>query len=192
MKVSKDKLAENRAAMLGAAGRLFRSRGIDGVGVAEICKTAGLTHGALYAQFGSKDGLAREALADGLQASNERMNQRGDGHADPLSAYLDYYLSTQHRDDIAGGCSIAALGADVARQDQAVSEEFAAGVSECVETIATWLTRVPPDERRARALAITSLISGAITASRAILAADAELADRILVSARTAAAHLSL
>ena len=69
MKVTKEKAAQNRATLVQAAGRLFRERGIDGVGVAEICQAAGLTHGALYAQFPSKGALAAEALAAGLDRS---------------------------------------------------------------------------------------------------------------------------
>jgi TetR/AcrR family transcriptional repressor of nem operon len=117
MKVSKEKLAAHRSAMIQAAGRLFRERGIDGVGVAEICKAAGLTHGALYAQFGSRQGLTAEAVKDGMAASNDRMLKRQKGRADPLAAHLDAYLSTKHRDDPGGGCSVAALASDVGRQD---------------------------------------------------------------------------
>src|ERR1700686_1557683 len=73
MKVTKEKAAENRAALVQAAGRLFRERGIDGVGVAEISKKAGLTHGALYAQFPSKEALAAEAFASGLKPGMEKM-----------------------------------------------------------------------------------------------------------------------
>jgi AcrR family transcriptional regulator len=82
----------------------------DGVGVAEICKAAGLTHGALYPLFGSKHGLTAEAIKDGMAASNARMLKRGMWRVDPPAAYLDYYLSATHRDDVRGGCSIAALG----------------------------------------------------------------------------------
>ena len=64
MKVSKEQVAQNREALIQAAARMFREHGIDGVGVAEICKRAGLTHGALYAQFASKNALAAEAFAE--------------------------------------------------------------------------------------------------------------------------------
>jgi TetR/AcrR family transcriptional repressor of nem operon len=190
MKVSRNKLAENRTAMIQAAGRLFRERGIEGAGVAEICKEAGLTHGALYAQFGSKSGLAMEALEDGLRASDARMLKRGEGAADPLSAYVAYYLSPRHRNDLAGGCSIAALAADVARQDAPIGERFAAGFTRSANAISAWLPQIPSEERSARAIAILSLISGAITASRAAAKADPDLADRILNAARDAVERL--
>src|SRR5271168_5425660 len=73
MKVTKEKSAENRTALVETSARLFRERGIDGVGVAEISKAAGLTHGALYAQFQSKQALAAEALAQGLARGHARM-----------------------------------------------------------------------------------------------------------------------
>src|SRR5260370_2725848 len=108
MKVSKEKSAENRAALLHAAGLLFRERGIDGVGVAEISQRAGLTHGALYAQFPSKEALAAEALGYGLDRHLAHLmavaEDGQDNHQPPLTAYLDAYLTPQHRDDLARGC----------------------------------------------------------------------------------------
>src|SRR5712692_3745197 len=100
MKVSKKKVAENRDAVVRAAGRLFRERGIDGVGIAVICQQAGLTHGALYAQFPSKEALAAEALADGLIRSHARVTAPIDGREPALTDHLDYYLSSQHRDNL--------------------------------------------------------------------------------------------
>lgn len=69
MRVSREKAAQNRIAILQAASHLFRKRGIDGVGVAEIAKEAGLTHGALYAHFPSKDALVAEAFSHGFQGN---------------------------------------------------------------------------------------------------------------------------
>ena len=81
MKVTKQQAAANRAALVQAADRLFRERGIDGVGVAEISKRAGLTHGALYAQFSSKEALAAEALAYGIDRRHARlMSDATDAH----------------------------------------------------------------------------------------------------------------
>src|ERR1700686_5570431 len=97
MKVTKEKAAENRAALVHAAGRMFRERGIDGVGVAEISKAAGLTHGALYAQFPSKRALAAEALAHGLARSHAYMTAPKPHGAPTLSDHLDLYLSLDHR-----------------------------------------------------------------------------------------------
>ena len=191
MKVSKEKLAEHRTAMIQAAGQLFRERGIDGVGVAEICKAAGLTHGALYAQFGSRQGLTAETVKDGMAASNDRMLKRGRGRAAPLAAYRDSYLSAKHRDDLGGGCSIAALASDVGRQDAIIGASFAEGLAHGIDRIAAWLPHVAPEERQARATAIVCLLSGALSASRAVVKADPALGDQILVAARDAVDRLT-
>src|SRR5258708_12031141 len=99
LKVTKEKAAENRAALVQAAGRLFRERGIDGVGVAEISKKAGLTHGALYAQFPSKEALAAEAFAAASEEGWEQVTADRDGRPSTLTDLLDYYLSFAHRDN---------------------------------------------------------------------------------------------
>src|SRR6202023_4155843 len=88
LKVTKEKAAENRAALVQAAGRLFRERGIDGVGVAEISKKAGLTHGALYAQFPSKEALAAEAFAAASQEGWEQNSVCRDGRPATLTDFL--------------------------------------------------------------------------------------------------------
>src|SRR6202790_4983648 len=100
LKVTKEKAAENRAALVQAAGRLFRERGIDGVGVAEISEKAGLTHGALYAQFPSKEALAAEAFAAACQEGWEQVMADRDGRPATLTDLLDYYLSVEHRDNL--------------------------------------------------------------------------------------------
>ena len=103
MKVSGKKVAENRAALVDTAKRLLQERGFDGAGVIDISRAAGLTQGALYGQFGSKDGLAaeavRKAFADGIVAWR-RLHENA---PDPLAAYLDAYLSEVHLTDVGSG-----------------------------------------------------------------------------------------
>src|SRR2546427_6924385 len=135
LKVTKEKAAENRAALVQAAGRLFRERGIDGVGVAEISKRAGLTHGALYAQFPSKQALAAEALAHGLARSHASMTARKPQGAPTLSDHLDLYLSLDHRDNLADGCAMAASASEIVRQGEAVSARFAEGFEQMVGAV---------------------------------------------------------
>jgi TetR/AcrR family transcriptional regulator, transcriptional repressor for nem operon len=127
-----------------------------------------------------------------MAASNTRMLKRGKGRADPLAAYVDYYLSAKHRDDVGGGCSIAALASDVGRQDAVVGASFADGLARGVAGIAEWLPHVAPEERQARATAIITLLSGAVSASRAAAKADPVLADHILVAARDAVDRLTV
>src|SRR5271154_6767955 len=115
MKVTKEQSAENRAALVDTAARMFRERGIDGVGVAEISKAAGLTHGALYGQFPSKQALVAEALAQGLAGGHARMTVSGPDGGPTLFDLLDRYLTLKHRDNLAGGCAMAASASEIAR-----------------------------------------------------------------------------
>src|ERR1700675_2144720 len=107
LKVTKEKATENRAALVKTASRLFRERGIDGVGVAEISKKAGLTHGALYAQFPSKEALAAEAFASPLKPGLQKMTADRAGRSATLADLLDEYLSFEHRDNLGGGCPMS-------------------------------------------------------------------------------------
>jgi TetR/AcrR family transcriptional repressor of nem operon len=185
MKVSKEQVAQNREALIQAAARMFREHGIDGVGVAEICKRAGLTHGALYAQFASKEALAAEALADGAARGNGWMTARLDGREATLTDHLDYYLSRQHRDDLGDGCAMAASASESARQDKAVSVSFADGFSQLVGIIEGTLTwRGSVADRHQRALAIVAAMIGGVAAARATAKASPALSDDILAAVR--------
>ncbi len=104
MKVSREQVAENRRKILDAASRLFRARGFEAVTVAEVMKAAGLTHGGFYGHFKSKDDLIAQTLAHVLAAGAE--GERN------LASYAAQYLTPDHRDDLAGGCPTAALGAE--------------------------------------------------------------------------------
>ncbi len=185
MKVTKEKVTENRAALVQAAGRLFRERGIDGVGVAEISKEAGLTHGALYAQFPSKGALAAEAFASALRSGLEKMTaDRADGPA-TLTDFLDYYMSSGHRDGLATGCPMAASASEVARQDKMVSERFTEGFEQFVALIEHGLGASPvkADDRQ-RALAMMAAMIGGVAASRAVAKVDPKLSNQILRAVR--------
>jgi len=76
MKVSREQVRRNRELILAAAARLFRERGLDGVSLAEVMQAAGLTHGAFYGHFESKEALIREALADGAASAPTRSRKR--------------------------------------------------------------------------------------------------------------------
>ena len=185
MKVSKEQVAQNREALIQAAARLFRERGIDGVGVAEICKHAGLTHGALYAQFPSKEALAAEALADGAARANGWMTARLKGREPTLTDHLDSYLSSQHRDNLGGGCAMAASASEIARQPRDVSLAFTDGFKELAGIIERTLAKSgSAAERGQRALAITAAMIGGVAAARATVKANPALSDDILVAMR--------
>ena len=183
MKVSREKAAENRETLVTAASRLFREQGIDGVGVADISKAAGLTHGALYAQFDSKQALAAQALAYGLRRGEVPLKNAADKGG--LAACLDFYLSPKQRDNLAGGCAMAASASEIARQDVSVSTEFANGLERMTAILESTLDRaLPPKSRRQRALSIAASLIGAIAASRAVARYDPRLANEIIASAR--------
>ena len=185
MKITKEQAAENRAALVQAAARLFRERGIDGVGVAEISKVAGLTHGALYAHFPSKEALAAEALSHGLMRGYTRMTRPTERGAPSLADYLDFYVSTWQRDNLAAGCAMAAAASEIARQDATISARFTDGFLLFVEAVERAMgDAVAPAERRQRALTTVSAMIGGVAVARATAKSNPQLSDEILVATR--------
>lgn len=185
MKVTKEKAAENRTALLRAAGKMFREHGIDGVGVAEISKEARLTHGALYAQFRSKDELAAEALKDSVNRLSGRLAAMKNDDAATLSDYLDSYLSKRHRDGLAQGCPLAASGSEIARQDNAVSAAFAEGLKQMVDLVERKLPESASSAtRRERALAIVAGEIGALIVARGLAKSNPRLSEEVLAAGR--------
>jgi TetR/AcrR family transcriptional repressor of nem operon len=191
LKVTKEKATENRAALVHAAGRLFRERGIDGVGVAEISKKAGLTHGALYAQFPSKEALAAEAFASALKPGVQKMTADRGGRP-ALTDFLDDYLSLDHRDNLAAGCPMSASASEIARQDKMVGERFSEGFEQFAALFERGLgaSAVKADKRQ-RALAIMAAMIGGVAASRAVAKADPKLSNQILRAVRQIVAEVA-
>ena len=185
MKVTKEKAAEHRRALVQAAGRLFRKRGIEGVGVAEISKAAGLTHGALYGQFPSKGALAAEALAHGIERGYAAMTSAKRGRKPDLTDYLDFLVSRYQRDNLAGGCPMTASASEIARQDKTVSARFADGFTEMVDAVEAVLGETKSGaDRRQRALAIMAAEVGAIAVARATAKSQPDLSNEILTAVR--------
>ncbi|GKW10656.1 MULTISPECIES: TetR/AcrR family transcriptional regulator [Pectobacterium] len=176
MKVSKEQVRENRMRIVETASELFRARGYDGVGVAELMSAAGLTHGGFYKHFGSKADLMAEAMSCGFTRSAEStvgVNRE---------KFVEYYLSRQHRDDMGKGCVMSALGADTARLSESIKATFAAGV----ENQLTILANENRAESGTRAELIDTIahLVGALVLSRAC-PDDSALADEILDVCRT-------
>jgi TetR/AcrR family transcriptional repressor of nem operon len=185
LKVTKEKAAENRAALVQAAGRLFRERGIDGVGVAEISMKAGLTHGALYAQFPSKDALAAEAFAAASQEGWEQVTADRDGRPATLTDLLDCYLSFEHRDNLATSCPLSASASEIGRQNKVVCARFTEVFEQLVAQIQGGLGASPVKaENRQRALAMTAAMIGGVAAARGVAKADPKLSNEILRTVR--------
>jgi TetR/AcrR family transcriptional repressor of nem operon len=124
MRVTKEKAAENRERILTEAARPFRECGVSAVGMDTLAEAAGMTHGSLYSQFGSKEHLAAEALGRAFDASAAKY-----GEVETLSAYVERYLSPHHRDTPGSGCAIATLGCEVPRQGNAMRASLYGGTS---------------------------------------------------------------
>jgi len=178
MKVSKEKAAENRELILTQAARLFRERGVPGVGVDALAEAAGLTHGSLYSRFGSKDELLAESLKHGHAVSQSRA-----AGVRSLGDAISAYLSPAHRDNPGAGCFMAALGCDMPRQ----SKEVRASFTQIVRNNMTRLVGLLPVGRKRRSedevLSTMATMVGAMILARAV--DDPALSDRILIAART-------
>ena len=179
MKVTREQAKKNRARVLEVAGRLFREKGLDGIGVDDLMKGAGLTHGGFYANFTSKEDLMAQSCEHSLAELVEEWGKMvGEAKGDALSAVVAAYLSTSHRDDPGKGCVLAALGPDLARKSPAVRH----GVTQCMRQFIELLTGIVPGRsravRRKRALAIYASLVGAIVLARAVN--DPRLSNEIL------------
>jgi TetR/AcrR family transcriptional repressor of nem operon len=176
MKVTKQQAQANRARIVETASTLFRERGYDGVGVADLMAAAGFTHGGFYKHFGSKTDLMAEAAACGLANSMDAVISRD------LTDFMSHYVSREHRDNPGSGCTMAALCADAARQPESVKAAFAAGIEHQLSAPAR--KEQPPhesetDEMRARRIVLMAQAVGAVVLSRSC-PDDSLLADEIL------------
>lgn len=185
MKVSGRKVAEHRAALLATARRLLQERGFDGAGVAEISRKAGLTQGALYGQFKSKDALAREAACEAFADGTTRWRELRKSGRDPLSAYLDAYLCEAHVKEAGLGCLMAACISDVPRQDESIGAAFAEGFRNMVAFVEDAISEKTAGEvARRRALTLVSAMVGSVAMARALRKTDPDLSREIIEAAR--------
>ncbi len=182
MRVTREQAAANRRKIVHVASTLFRQHGFDGIGVADIMKGAGLTHGGFYGHFASKDDLAAEACTRALGGGDWAEGLAGTPNPS-LGAVVRGYLSPRHRDDPAHGCLFAALGSDVVRQPRAVRRAFTEAVRLRVDALLKLLPGRSADARRKRALATMAGLVGALILSRAV--DDHKLSDEILDAAAT-------
>src|SRR5207245_2554219 len=182
MRVSRKEAAANRERVVAVASALFRKHGFDGIGVADIMKKAGLTHGGFYGQFSSKDDLAAEACTCALRGSLDSWINASEKGG--FEAAVRSYLTPEHRDDRAHGCLFAALGSDIVRQPRTVRHAMTKGLRTMIDKLVRMLPGRSPQARRERALATMAGLVGALILSRAI--DDSELSDQILeASAKT-------
>jgi TetR/AcrR family transcriptional repressor of nem operon len=176
---------ETHAKLVRIAGRALREGGPEGVAVAEVMREAGLTHGGFYAHFKSKDALIVEALGEVFAGSRRKFRRAVEGlpprHA--LATYIDFYVSTRHRDDRANGCPVTALNSDLPRQSPAVRNAFDAGVTQMVEGLERYIRDAAIEgDAHELAASVIAAMAGAVAISRAV--SDPVLSDRMLETAR--------
>ena len=180
MRVSKEKAEENRQQILTAAARLFRERGVSATGVDAIAEDAGLTHGAVYSQFGSKDAIVTEAIRLTLRSAHhlwQRIaDRKGSGRA--FAAIVNQYLSRNHRDDAGHGCVLAALGSEIARQSDDLRDTLTEELTRSLEFLAGLLQSEDRSRSYDDAIVAFAAMVGALMIARAVN--DETLSDHIL------------
>jgi AcrR family transcriptional regulator len=166
-----------RRRIIEAAGRRFKADGIDGSGIAALMADAGLTNGAFYAHFSSKDDLVVAAVADQLREQREDLSAAASGHVG-VEQILRAYLSIQHRDSPEDGCPSAALLDEIARSADTARRAYTDGVLAVIDDVAARVAPDDPQSGRAQALSIYALMVGTLQLSRALV--DRQLADIVL------------
>lgn len=179
---------ETRRHILDVASTQFRESGIAAVGLAGIMSEAGLTNGAFYTHFASKEELVREVLSEALNRREERHKANLENGV-ALEATIRDYLSTRHRDHAGAGCPTAALVAEIARHPKATREAFTGKMSDLIALMAEQIRQGSAEERRRKAIAIYSIMVGALQLSRAVN--DRQLSDEILENAVKTAVALA-
>lgn len=184
MRYDKGHKDETRRHILDVASTQFRKSGIAAVGLAGIMSEAGLTNGAFYTHFASKEDLVREVLNDALTRREERHKANLENGV-ALETTIRDYLSTRHRDRAGTGCPTAALVAEIARHPKATRDAFTGKVADIIALMAEQITQGSAEERRRKAITIYATMVGALQLARAVN--DRRLSDEILENAVEAA-----
>src|SRR5271168_356595 len=194
MGVSKKQTAKNKQAIVTAAARLFRERGVDGVALKELMREAGFTQGGFYNHFDSKDSLVAEVVATSVTGANaklcEAIGKPLEAHdANRFARQIKTYLSANNRDDIEKSCAIACLAPDARRMSEEAQAAYAQGLHATLGQLSSIiegdpLLRAAQESPLERAIALYAQMVGALVLSRAVMSADRALSDEILSAAR--------
>lgn len=178
-----DHKEKTRAAIVQKAAAKIRTDGLEGVGVASIMAEAGLTHGGFYAHFRSRDALLAAAVSELFEAAAATVGRFHEKHGErALERYVDFYLSGRHRDDMAGGCPVPVISAEVQRAAPVVRQAFDAGLDRLTER----LGQLQGAGGKKGALALLGEMAGVLGLSRAM--ADRKESDDLLAGRRKAIA----
>ncbi|MBB3541778.1 MULTISPECIES: TetR/AcrR family transcriptional regulator [unclassified Rhizobium] len=173
MRPTKEQADQNRKRIIDAAGRLFREKGIHAVGVDEVMKSAGLTHGGFYGHFKSKGDLAAEALSYAMDES-----LRSEEDFPSVAALAETYLSKAHRDEAENGCTVASLGPELARLPSGKRGVIASYVRKRIDQMETLQEKTGDQADRGKAIADLASLVGALVMARAV--DDEALSNEIL------------
>jgi len=187
MRYSREHKQETHDRIVKKASVRLREKGAHGIGVADLMKEAGLTHGGFYAHFDSREALVIEAFAYAMDRSMETW-RKITGEVSPekrLALIADSYLSALHRDNPGHGCSIPSLGAEIARESPKTRKAFAGKLDEMIEMMADQVPELPRKVARQQAIAALSTMAGALVLSR--VAGSSELSDEVLKAGRDGA-----
>ncbi len=186
MRYSKEHKTQTHARIVKRASVKLREKGAHGIGVADLMKEAGLTHGGFYAHFDSRDALVIEAFTHAMDRSTEHWRKQTETTPAEkrLSTIVNSYLSTLHRDNPGQGCAVPTLGAEIARESTKTRRAFAVRMQQMIEMLAKQFHGVPPKTARKQAMAAMATMMGSLVMAR--IAGTSELSDEILKSGRDA------
>ena len=176
---NKEHKEATRKRIIETAGRRFKQDGIDGSGIATLMADAGLTNGAFYAHFDSKDDLVTTVVGEELARQAAGLDELPPGRAG-LEAFVKAYLSRDHRDHPDEGCPSAALLDEIGRCEVATREAYTAGAEALIRAVAAHLDEDDPELARVRAVGLFTLLVGALQTARAVT--DPELSEQILAT----------
>jgi TetR/AcrR family transcriptional repressor of nem operon len=187
MRYSKEHKQETHARIVRKASVRLREKGAHGIGVADLMKEAGLTHGGFYAHFDSREALVIEAFAYAMDRSIAHWRKMA-AQTPPekrLETVVDSYLTSVHRDDPGHGCALPTLGAEIARESPKTRKAFAVKLDQMVGMLADQIEGVPPKAARKQAVATLATMMGTIVLAR--IAGSGEFSDAVLGAGREAA-----
>jgi TetR/AcrR family transcriptional regulator, transcriptional repressor for nem operon len=186
MRYSKEHKQETHARIVKRASVRLREKGAHGIGVADLMKEAGLTHGGFYAHFDSREALVIEAFAYAMDRSTERWRKIAEQTPVErrLATIVDTYLTPAHRDDPGHGCAVPTLGAEIARESVKTRKAFSAKLEQMIDMMADQVADVPRKAARKQAMATLATMIGTLVLSR--IAGSGEFSDEILGAGREA------
>jgi TetR/AcrR family transcriptional regulator, transcriptional repressor for nem operon len=177
VRYGKEHKQATRRRIVEAAGRRFKRDGFDGSGIATLMADAGLTNGAFYGHFASKEDLVASAVADQLREQSASFSAYAPGRAG-LEQFVRDYLSVEHRDNPEDGCPSAALLDEIGRSTDATTRAYTDGLLPVIDDIAVRLAPEDPQSARVKTLSVFAMMVGILQLSRAL--ADRQLADAVL------------